>query len=226
MSYAIKELQALGKNELIRLIVDVCEENQIDWISYGSLSRKKQAALAEIASEVLHAAGELDDPETVEERYEALEADPVDDDLLGKEEGWEYLEPNKPGWMKGNAMDDPLDVMAFEDVETNGAADLEEFEDVEEIIAAVAPAKPKKEKKAKEPKAPKAPKEPKVKGERKRTFSAEQIMEMISLVEESKWTKSKVAEKFECSGTFIHNVIVGNVYRDVTNRGAKAEKAE
>lgn len=226
--HAPETLKRMGKNELIQLIINTSEENQIDWSSYGSLTRKKQADLVEIASEVLHAASKLGiDPvlESIDisaayDSEEEFLTESSNGDVLGKEEDWEYAEPNKPRWMQETSEE-----TAIEDVEVNPDIDLEEFDDVAEVVAAVIAKPPKKVKVAKEPKAKKekAPKEPK--GPRQRTFTAEQINEMIQLVEEAKWKKSKVAEKFECSSTFIHNVIVGNVYRDITGRG-QAKKTE
>lgn len=219
--------KTLGKNDLIRYIVDASTEHGIDWSAYGSLTRKKLSDLIEIAQEVADSVGELTAQEASSDWYEdesetAQDADETwadsNGDALGKEEDWEYDKPNKPRWMEDDSG------TALEDVEVNDIGDLEEFADVAEVVAAVIAKPSKNQKVAKEPKPKKekAVKEPK--GPRQRTFTAEQIQEMIQLVEEAKWKKSKVAEKFECSSTFIHNVIVGNVYRDVTGRGkAKSE---
>lgn len=61
--------------------------------------------------------------------------------------------------------------------------------------------------------------EKKKKSPRQRRFSDEEILEMISMFHDSHWTKSRIAKHFECSGTFIHNVLQGNVYKDITAPG-------
>lgn len=153
--------------------------------------------------------GSLTRKKVAELRDIAIEIDPGmhNGDVLDKQDDWEYEKPNKANWQEARDVEEQPPMQ-----ET-----LEGFEDVE-LVEAAPEVKKAKEPKAKKEKAPKEPKAP-----RQRTYSAEQIMEMIHLVEEAKWKKSAVAEKFECSGTFVHNVVVGNVYRDITGRGKKSE---
>ena len=67
---------------------------------------------------------------------------------------------------------------------------------------------------AKPPKKEKAPKEPKEKTPRKRTYSDDQIRKMFELRIDG-FTYSKIAERFSCSGMFVRNVLLRNVYKDV-----------
>ncbi len=130
-----------------------------------------------------------------EQGYEFLMSEHADDEAtllvrgeigLIDEVTWEPVTVDEPEVVEAAETPDPV----IDEIAEFGDAEVDEPE-------------------AKEPKAKKEPKEP-----RKRRYSADQIREMRAL-RETGMSYAKIAEQFICSGVFVRNVVVRNVYRDV-----------